>query len=470
MSKYNAPKKYKPTVREGEAPVSVSEPEQELERPRAVVRARSSEAPVGPVDNGLVRPEAKKRIEALRAERAARGPRVPRRAQVAPSWWDELWRPFEIWRERYGELQEGPERTLEDVADIIIPDAERAYIEKRRQAYKSGAAKARYSSVERTERPSYVRPGAEEAASSGRPSYSRPSSAAAPAVNLADMVTPAYVDQVFDLEKVFGRVKDLKADPKFDGSAGIGVIAPAGIDPWGKVLETAKFFGITDEAYSGIPREKVWDDVFGPFLGAVINDLNNQKPADLPGTFVFGTSPKGSFGLIYTEDSSVPEAGSEAGPREGGFGGIPSSSEMDEAIARAFDLKAIFKEVQNLRANPLEVEEAKKHKQEAGDGNPPRFHLQTVAEDGKDDPTKETFKFFGFPTGFFDSILADIESDDNAVSNRAADLLSKIDSDFDDAVMDAFERVQPEDLPGYFALSNDIGSDHVILCYFFDDL
>lgn len=293
--KYRPQKKYAPTPKVEEAlPPQVVEEGPEVEAPSSgMVRSES-----GPVDRGLVRPEWAAKVDEVRAERAVQGPRVPKRASLAPSWWEALWAPFEIFREEPSE-----EESSGSLEEELIPDSERAYVERRRQESSRGAAPERpsYARGAAPERPSYAR------AAEGRPSYERAAgstpekSEAQPATALADMVTPAYVDQVFDLQKVFDHVREIKLDPKFDGSVGIGTIAPTGIDPWGKVLETAKFFGVDEAAWAGIPREKVWDDVFGPFLAAVIKSLNTQKPADLPGTFVFGTSPRGAFGLIYTE-------------------------------------------------------------------------------------------------------------------------------------------------------------------------
>jgi hypothetical protein len=67
------------------------------------------------------------------------------------------------------------------------------------------------------------------------------------------------------------------------------------------VLKVAEFFRIPRSVYEGVPREEAWKKVIEPFLGQVQAVLNQARPAEIPGRFVFGGPEHGPFGLIYQE-------------------------------------------------------------------------------------------------------------------------------------------------------------------------
>lgn len=262
----------------------------------------------GPVDRGFMKPAWRKKVEKLRNEPSVVTPGgVPRRARVSRpmGFWESLLRPFEIWRAE-SEAVPGVERP--PLEELLVPEAEREYARSRARQFQA-RAESRPSPYAR---PAYSRPGQESEGTPSyaqRPRYERPSAVPGPAPagqapppsDLASLVTPAYVDQVMNVARVMEHVKAAKADPKFDGLVGIGVLAPPGMDPWGKVLKVAEFFGIPPQAYDLPDRDKVWNEIILPFLGAVERQLNVVRPAELTGRFQFGTSQNGSFGLVYTE-------------------------------------------------------------------------------------------------------------------------------------------------------------------------
>jgi hypothetical protein len=182
---------------------------------------------------------------------------------------------FEIWRPTPAQLAERRRAYQRaSLADVIVPERERAYIERAREDWRPESAPA--------SRPA------------PQPS-SRPRQAPIPEV------TPAYVDKILNLGKVFEHTKEIRRDPKWAGAAGIGIVSPAGMDSWGKALRTASFFGIPEAELSRVNRDQVWSRLLEPFLRDVAAAINAAKPREIPGAYRFETSPSGAFGLVYAE-------------------------------------------------------------------------------------------------------------------------------------------------------------------------
>jgi len=259
-----------------------------------------SPVPHGNIDRGLVRPEWKERLRARAEERAKFGrpgaqPAPPSRPLTKKEK-SKLWDPFMIWAptpEQIEEARAEAER-ISRFHEAIIPEAEREYVKAQAEAWRRG---------ERT----LERPGAHTPYSSRYQSQRAPQTPAAAPTPVPPPkleVTPEYLAQVFNLDKMFDHVRDMRKDPRFKamGNTGsVGVISPAGIDAWGKVLKTAQFFGIPEASFSRLPREEVWDKVIKPFLDEVERVLNSMKPAEIPGRFKFEGAASGIFGLLYTE-------------------------------------------------------------------------------------------------------------------------------------------------------------------------
>ena len=263
------------------------------------------------LDRGLVRPEWKERLK-QRAQERAQIERPGGRPAPAPSarpgvrpgarpsrkerskWWD----PFAIWAPAPEEA-EAPQAEAERrrrFQEAIVPEAEREYVKAQAEAWRRGerafergGPQAAYSQRYQGQR-------------QGQPGAAQP--APTPVKPPALEVTPEYVAQIFDPEKMFSHVREMKRDPRFKshGNVGsVGVISPAGMDEWGRVLKTAQFFGNPEANLSSLPREDVWEKLIKPFLAEFERVLNSMKPSDLPGNFKFDGVPSGAFGLLYTE-------------------------------------------------------------------------------------------------------------------------------------------------------------------------
>lgn len=227
------------------------------------------------LDRGIIRKPWKQHLVQMAEVRAVSG----ERPTPPPPKLSKFWSVFEIWRPTPAELAERRRAYQRaSLADVIVPEREQRYVERAREDWRRG-----------------VRP---EQAPTHRPAEQappRPRQASIPEV------TPAYVDQVLNLEKVFAHTKEIRRDPKWAGVAGIGIVSPAGMDSWGKALRTAAFFGIPEAELSRVNRDQVWGRLLEPFLKDVAATINAAKPREIQGTYRFETSPSGAFGLVYAE-------------------------------------------------------------------------------------------------------------------------------------------------------------------------
>lgn len=258
----------------------------------------------GNVDRGLIRPEWKERLkkraeERAQVERRAGGPpgtrpgMKPKKQKVS-----KFLSPFQIWaptpeeEERERRQAERPVRLHE----TLVPDAERERVKEQAASWARG---------ERPVPTNPYRPGGGYGYGYGGYRGHYPPPPQTPAAAGAPLsITPDYVAGIFDLDKLFEHARELRKEPKFRamGNEGsIGVISPAGIDSWGRVLKAAAFFGIPESELAKLPRDEVWDKFMKPFFGEVMRVLNSIKPADLTGKFRLDSSKSGAFGLIYSE-------------------------------------------------------------------------------------------------------------------------------------------------------------------------
>jgi hypothetical protein len=244
--------------------------------------------PVGgpSIDRGLMRPGWRERLEERAQERAQverrHGPPMrppPRKARLP-----KFLQPFEIWAPTEEELEaeRAQAARARPLHETMVPEAEREYVRAQAEAWRRG------------ERPAFERPSSPVYSQRAGPRRPEPETA-------ARQITPDYLNQVFNFDKMWSHVRSMKKDPKFQKEAGVGVISPAGMDAWGRVLRVAEFFGIPERELGRFPREEAWDKFIKPFLSEVERVLNQVKPADLSGRFRFDSSPTGAFGLIYSE-------------------------------------------------------------------------------------------------------------------------------------------------------------------------
>lgn len=272
-------------------------------RPGGALRPSGPPSGGGNIDRGLVRPEWRKRLEERAHERAQvreqferPGAPPPARIPIKKAPRSKLWDPFKIWTPSPQQVEEAREEAarVSRFREAIVPEAEREHVRDQAEAWRRGE---RPLQTRQQQTPSYS--GRYGGYQRGQTQPSAPQADPAPI-----SITPEYVAQVFNLEKVFAHVGQLRMDPKFKASGstgGVGIISPAGMDSWGKVLKTAEFFGIPERDIIRIPREEVWEKFMKPFLTEVERVLNSVKPKNLPGSFRFESSPSGAFGLVYSE-------------------------------------------------------------------------------------------------------------------------------------------------------------------------
>jgi hypothetical protein len=187
-------------------------------------------------------------------------------------------------------------RRESSLAPHLVPESELKYIEEMRRG--GGRANAPYRSYA-PPGTAYAPPPAHGAAPGPRSRYQPPPQAARRGEPPpAAQESPA---SAFNLPALWGGLRQVRSDPRFRGTYGVGQLSQSGRTQAQRALDVAEFFKVPAYVIERYRPEAVWNEWAEPFLKAVEEELNRAKPSDIPGRLKFDLTKDGAFGLVYLE-------------------------------------------------------------------------------------------------------------------------------------------------------------------------